>query len=526
MGLAARASTVPVEVARAHLSRVVESSALGGSERRRELLRFLAEESLAGRVETLKAYTIGTQVLGRPPRFDPQVDPIVRVEVGRLRAALDRYYREHPDARVVLSIPKGQYGVVFANPEPQNAPTGARLEQGPAPIAVLPFLDLGSDPENAHLADGIPEELGYRLSQSPEVVTLISLPRAALASSSVDAAQAIERLAPRFAIRGKVKAVDGRIRLQVGLLDVSADREVWHQRFDSDLSSQHVFEIEDEICARIAGELADGYGVIARIITAEAEGRGPAELLEHEAMLRVHHAFAAPSAEGFAEAVKILEYALDRSPSAARAQAGLSDILFTAWWLGIPGIERDLDRAMSLARRAVASNPHGADGHAALAYAHFGQGHSRLFRLELQQTLEIDNSPARKCAAGLMLTLDGDLREGEALCRSALALNPYVPNWWRVVPCLRRALDGEFEEALTEARRIGDSAAFVGPALRLSLAGHLGHEDGAADAEELIAYCPDFAEDGVQSVKRIFHDPEAQEMVLGGIRATGLLLTN
>jgi hypothetical protein len=42
----------------------------------------------------------------------------------------------------------------------------------------------------------------------------------------------------------------------------------------------------------------------------------------------------------------------------------------------------------------------------------------------------------------------------------------------------------------------------------------------------LSAYGPDFAEDGVQSVKRVFHDPEAQEMVLGGIRATGLLLTN
>ena len=52
-------------------------------------LSFIVEETLAGRSSQLKGYTIAVAVYGRPERFDPQVDPIVRVEAGRLRRALD-----------------------------------------------------------------------------------------------------------------------------------------------------------------------------------------------------------------------------------------------------------------------------------------------------------------------------------------------------------------------------------------------------------------------------------------------------
>jgi len=49
-------------------------------------------ETLAGRASQLKGYTIATAVYERNEGFDPQVDPIVRVEAGRLRRALEHYY--------------------------------------------------------------------------------------------------------------------------------------------------------------------------------------------------------------------------------------------------------------------------------------------------------------------------------------------------------------------------------------------------------------------------------------------------
>jgi hypothetical protein len=71
-------------------------------------LAYVVEESLAGRADRIKAYSIATTVFGRDASFDPQSDPIVRVEAGHLRRALERYYlgagREDP---VEITIPRG-----------------------------------------------------------------------------------------------------------------------------------------------------------------------------------------------------------------------------------------------------------------------------------------------------------------------------------------------------------------------------------------------------------------------------------
>ena len=55
-------------------------------------LRFVVEAVLHGKADRIKAYTIGVEVLRRDTRFDPQLDPIVRVEATRLRRAIERYY--------------------------------------------------------------------------------------------------------------------------------------------------------------------------------------------------------------------------------------------------------------------------------------------------------------------------------------------------------------------------------------------------------------------------------------------------
>ena len=78
------------QAVREHLRSIVDSDEFSGSERRRNLLVYLVEETLAGRGDQLKAYNIGRKAIGRPSGLDPQTDPIVRVEVGRLCATLDR----------------------------------------------------------------------------------------------------------------------------------------------------------------------------------------------------------------------------------------------------------------------------------------------------------------------------------------------------------------------------------------------------------------------------------------------------
>ena len=69
----------------------------------------MVEETLAGRGDRIKAYTIATAALGRDDNFDPQIDPIVRVEAGRLRQALRQYYAaEGRHDPIVIDLPVGR----------------------------------------------------------------------------------------------------------------------------------------------------------------------------------------------------------------------------------------------------------------------------------------------------------------------------------------------------------------------------------------------------------------------------------
>ena len=73
------------EDVRSELHRVVESLQFNASERNRRFLEYVVEETLAGRADRIKAYNIATTVFGRDVSFDPQLDPVVRMEARRLR---------------------------------------------------------------------------------------------------------------------------------------------------------------------------------------------------------------------------------------------------------------------------------------------------------------------------------------------------------------------------------------------------------------------------------------------------------
>ena len=89
-GQASREADRTEEIYR-QLDRICASRAFRGSLRLTRFLRFTVETALVGKSDTIKAYTIAVEALGRDANFDPQSDPIVRVEAGRLRQALARY---------------------------------------------------------------------------------------------------------------------------------------------------------------------------------------------------------------------------------------------------------------------------------------------------------------------------------------------------------------------------------------------------------------------------------------------------
>ncbi|MGR7994883.1 hypothetical protein [Xanthobacter sp. ZOL 2024] len=140
----AEAAPADEEVVEA-LERVLAAPDLRTSPRLGAFLRYVVEARLAGRAEQIKGYTIAVEALGRPASFDPQSDPIVRVEATRLRRALQNYYNtDGLDDPLQILIPKGGYvpqfvprkGAVPAVTSPAAAVPAPLPEAAPVPIPV------------------------------------------------------------------------------------------------------------------------------------------------------------------------------------------------------------------------------------------------------------------------------------------------------------------------------------------------------------------------------------------------------
>jgi hypothetical protein len=119
---------------RTELARIAGSPCFARSPQLMRFLRFVVDAVLTGKGHQIKGYTVATDALGRDARFDPQADPIVRVQAGRLRRALAHYYansgRGDP---IVIDLPRGSYVPVF------------RAKTAPLGSATLGFATLGSE---------------------------------------------------------------------------------------------------------------------------------------------------------------------------------------------------------------------------------------------------------------------------------------------------------------------------------------------------------------------------------------------
>jgi len=96
------------------LENILASAELRSAPSLQRFLRYVVEETLAGRGDSLKEYSIGSSVFARGEDFNPKIDPIVRVQARNVRARLEQYYAG-PGARdpVIIELPKGTYVPVF-----------------------------------------------------------------------------------------------------------------------------------------------------------------------------------------------------------------------------------------------------------------------------------------------------------------------------------------------------------------------------------------------------------------------------
>lgn len=125
-----------LEATNAQVQRILQSKTFRTSEVHRNLLTYLADKSMAGDTESLKEYTVGLDVFGKPASYDPRQESTVRMHVARLRQKLAEYYRtEGVDDPILVDLPKGGFRVTFESRATPEVAVPAAVEQPVPPPA-------------------------------------------------------------------------------------------------------------------------------------------------------------------------------------------------------------------------------------------------------------------------------------------------------------------------------------------------------------------------------------------------------
>jgi adenylate cyclase len=122
--------------------------------------------------------------------------------------------------------------------------------EGPASVAVLPFLNMSGDPANEYFSDGMTEELLNVLSRVPDLNVAARTSSFAFKGRDVPVDSIGRTLSVTHVVEGSVRATGDRVRITAQLIDTRTGYHLWSETYDRRLND--VFEVQDEIATAIA----------------------------------------------------------------------------------------------------------------------------------------------------------------------------------------------------------------------------------------------------------------------------------
>jgi adenylate cyclase len=364
------------------------------------------------------------------------------------------------------------------------AAAGPATAEGPLPlpdkpsIAVLPFDNMSTDPEQEFFADGLSEDIITTLSKISNLFVIARNSSFVFKGQAVDVREVAGKLGVRYVLEGSVRAAGKRLRVTAQLVDAIDGGHLWADRFDRQMDD--IFDIQDEIMREIVTAL--------RIKMSDGEqaqiwlrGTDNVEAWSN-AMQGVDLALQG-AANTVSEGRRLLERAIAIDPEYATARAWIG---FTHYLDGHFGYSDDpngsLRQALEAANRALALDP--------------GSVQGLMIKGAMEVQLELDANGIDTCRRAASLAPNdtflkivlarsladlGELAEAEGLLREAMRLNPYCPIHYFGILANVLEMQGRDEEAMALLRRaLAQNQDYFSGHLRLaSLLGLAGRLDEA-----------------------------------------------
>jgi tetratricopeptide (TPR) repeat protein len=472
------AGEVSVELAKEELQRLLGDERFRASERQRDILIYLAERRFSGHRENVKAYSIALDVLGRPADFDASIDPIVRIEISRLRTTLISYYSVFgAEFGVSIDIPKGSYVAVFLTCPPRaERPVEAESisdtsEAAPQVMAINADKPLWAGWKSKALlicaGSAALALAGWMITERP-VIT--SKPTITLSTSAVSPDLQGDATVTRDSLMTALSQFDTVIvttslgndledhpqyNLELKYYGDDDDRLIWWQLIDhstgrilkADLEKVYVegkapAAVRLELAGAVARKVASAGGAVNIVEVRDA----PANALGNACVVRAEVILNTGGDEGIEPVIRCLEQTVVLNDQDVDARATLAKIY---------ALNPDTaKKSLELSRAAVSMNPLSSRANSALMSARFANGRIDAAIDAGNRALVLNPNDAGTAATlGLVLFSAGYWKAATNLAQESVAMDETPPRNASLVLALEAYRTGEWEQASLHAEQ-------------------------------------------------------------------------
>jgi len=316
-------------------------------------------------------------------------------------------------------------------------------------IAVLRFLDLSPDGDQAYFADGLAEEILHLLAQSPGLKVIARSSSFVFEPGSVDIATVAGQLGVAYVLEGSVRRAGDQLRITVQLIDTSTRAHVWSRTYD------HEFARVLELQRRVAVDVAERLKV--SLAPSPVQG-APGSAAAQDLYLLGRHLFLRRQPGDLEAAERHFEEAVALDPAHARAWTALAGAYRVRGIEEFGDPEYRLDAQRQALDRALVADPGLAEAHVRLAHYYRAANEPAKARASFERARQLaPRDPLVLGSLSRQALLEGRLDAAVELQRSMVEVDPlsalYRGNYGAFLLGA-----GRYEEALEQFRRVSTLA--------------------------------------------------------------------
>jgi Predicted integral membrane protein len=336
-------------------------------------------------------------------------------------------------------------------PEPRSStPATAATALGRTKsIAILPFTNLSTDPENEYFADGLTDEVTAALSRVHALRVISRTSSSTFRGTTKDVKTIAGELGVRYVLEGSVRRAGSRLRITAQLIDASTDEHLWGDTYDGTV--EDVFAIQE----RLARVIVDALELRLTADEEQRLGHRPINNLHaYECYLRARQEGYRWREDAIVHAIHLLRNGLEIIGDNAGLYAALGLAYLQYREAGIDFGERPLIEAEACVQKVFALEQSSASGLQLRGWLHYSRGRVQEAVRDLKAAIEIDASNADTL---LLLSncylISGRVSLGRPLIVRLLAVDPLTP-LSRCMPAWADILEGNFVAAVEPYRQM------------------------------------------------------------------------